>query len=259
MSGNLFSGDQDALYKVKLKEFEGPLDLLIHLVKNSEINIYDISIAQITHQYLSYLELLVSLDLDNISEFIEMAATLIYIKSRTLLPTEVEFDEDAEDPRDGLIEKLLEYQKYKMAAGMLDERGDQTNIVERQQNKELFASEDSETEWEQLSIIDLLSAFASVLNKKEKKVHDYRVRQLEFTVEEKIDFLSDYLLKKKSINYFDVINSRMPKMELICTFLAILELAKRGMIAVRQHKIFGDINIFLREDYKPYEQPRLGE
>lgn len=259
MSDNLFSQDPEALYKVKLKEFEGPLDLLIHLIKSSEINIYDISIAEITHQYLSYLELLVSLDLENISEFIEMAATLIYIKSRTLLPTEVDFDEEVEETRDGLIEKLLEYQKYKMAAGMLDERGDETNIVERKHNKDIFASDDDESNWEQLSIIDLLSAFASVLNKKEKKVHDYRVRQLEFTVEEKIDFISSYLLSKKSINYFDIINNSMPKMELICTFLAILELTKRGMLTVRQHKIFGDINIFLREDYKPYEQPRLGE
>ncbi|MBQ2125890.1 MAG: segregation/condensation protein A, partial [Spirochaetales bacterium] len=109
---------KNSAYTVKLKEleFEGPLDLLLFLVKKAEIDINDISISEITSQYLSYLSLLMDMDLDNISEFIEMAATLIYIKSRSLIPVEHDYEEDEQDPRDELIQRLLEYQKYKFQA-----------------------------------------------------------------------------------------------------------------------------------------------
>ena len=238
-------------YKVKIKEFEGPLDLLLHLVKNSEINIYEISIAEITGQYLEYMALLVTMDLENIADFIDMASTLILIKSRTLLPVDVKYEEDEEDPREELIAKLLEYQKFKIAAGVLEERSDEVNIVAKKNEPVLFdVSEDDESNWKPLSILELVGSFANVLNKnyqvKEKK---YEIEHLEFTVEDKINYIASLLKGRGSFNFFEIIHENMHRMELVCTFLAILETVKKGMISAKQHKIFGDIYIVKRDDY----------
>ncbi|OHD39786.1 MAG: hypothetical protein A2015_07210 [Spirochaetes bacterium GWF1_31_7] len=231
---------------VKLKEFEGPLDLLLYLIKNAEVSIYDICISEITKQYLSYMSLLISLDLENVSDFIEMAASLIYIKSKTLLPVESEYDEDDDQtPRDDLIAKLLEYQKYKLASGVLEEMSDESNYIVRKNTEPmLFDMDDEEDEnWQPLSIIELVSAFAEVLNKKSKKPVELEIEKMDFTVEDKIILLQSMLKEKESFNYFDVIHEEMSKTELVCTFLAILELVKLGFMVIRQHKIFGDIHI----------------
>lgn len=252
MSENLISPEENesSKYEVKLKEFEGPLDLLLHLIKNSEINIYDISIAEITHQYLDYLSLLVAMDLDNIADFVEMASTLILIKSKTLLPVEIDYQEDKEDPREELISKLLEYQKFKIAAGMLEERTDEVNLIPKKNQPVLFDIDDDEdSNWKPLSIIELVGAFANVLNKSEKIEKKIEVERLEFTVEEKIDYIFKLLEDNENFNYSEIINENMPRMELVCTFLAILEVVKKGGIYVRQHKVFGDIYIVKRKDY----------
>lgn len=244
--GFLFTRKTSENYTVRLKEFEGPLDLLLYLIKNSEVNIYDICIREITAQYLSYMSLLITIDLENISEFIEMAATLIYIKSKTLLPVDIEYDEDDEDdPREELISKLLEYQKYKIASGVLEERSGDNNFIPRKnQEPMLFDINDGDTEnWKPLSIIELVSAFAEVLNKKSEKPYEYEIEKLECTVEEKIIHLQKMLRENESFNYFEVVNEDMSKIELVCIFLAILELVKLGNIMIRQHKIFGDIHI----------------
>jgi segregation and condensation protein A len=243
-------------YNVKLREFEGPLDLLLHLVKNSEINIYDIPIAEITKQYLNYLALLVVLDLDNISEFVEMASTLVLIKSKTMLPIEVEYDEDDADPREELIAKLLEYQKYKIAAGLLDSRANESMDINRRDNDPVLFDLDEEVDsnWKSLSVIDLISAFAKILNNKETDT-SLEVTMFDFTVEDKINFIIELLDKNESFNYFDIIAARMSKIELVCTFLAILELVKQGKISVRQHIIFGDIHIVKRKPKINVEQP----
>jgi segregation and condensation protein A len=244
-------------YNVKLREFEGPLDLLLHLVKNAEINIYDIPIAEITKQYLNYLSLLVVLDLDNISEFVEMASTLVLIKSKTMLPIEVDFDEDEADPREELISKLLEYQKYKIAAGLLDSRASESfDFTRRDNDPVLFdLGEEVDENWKSLSVIDLISAFAKILNNRETE-SSIQVTMFDYTVEDKTNFITEMLDKNESFNYFDIIGSNMSKMELVCTFLAILELVKQGKIAVRQHIIFGDIHIVKRQIRKiTVEQP----
>jgi len=242
---SLFNRDKSS-YLVKLKEFEGPLDLLLYLIKNAEVSIYDICISEITKQYLSYMSLLISLDLENVSDFIEMAASLIYIKSKTLLPVESEYDEDDDQtPRDDLIAKLLEYQKYKLASGVLEEMSDESNYIVRKNTEPmLFDMDDEEDEnWQPLSIIELVSAFAEVLNKKSKKPVELEIEKMDFTVEDKIILLQSMLKEKESFNYFDVIHEEMSKTELVCTFLAILELVKLGFMVIRQHKIFGDIHI----------------
>ncbi len=242
---SLFNRDKSS-YLVKLKEFEGPLDLLLYLIKNAEVSIYDICISEITKQYLSYMSLLISLDLENVSDFIEMAASLIYIKSKTLLPVESEYDEDDDQtPRDDLIAKLLEYQKYKIASGVLEEMSDESNYIVRKNTEPMLfdMSDDEDENWQPLSIIELVSAFAEVLNKKSKKPVELEIEKMDFTVEDKIILLQSMLKEKESFNYFDVIHEEMSKTELVCTFLAILELVKLGFMVIRQHKIFGDIHI----------------
>lgn len=237
-------------YTVKLKEFEGPLDLLLYLIKNSEVNIYDISISEITGQYLSYLTLLISMDLDRISEFIEMAATLIYMKSRALLPVDVEYEEEEEDPKEELIAKLLEYQKYKIASNVLENLSEESSYIPRKIPEPLlFELNEDDENWKPLSIIELVGAFAEVLNRKsaDKPNSSIEIEKLEFTVEEKMEYVQRLLSDKDHFSYFEVIREDMSKIELVCTFLAILELVKQGEIFIRQHKLFGDINIVQRK------------
>lgn len=235
-------------YSVKLKEFEGPLDLLLHLIKNSEINIYDISISEITEQYLEYLKLLLHLDIDNIAEFVEMASTLVLIKSRTLLPVEVEYEEEEIETKDKLIEKLLEYQKYKIAAGILEIKAEESILIPRRQDSKMLFDiyNDNEYNWKPVSIIDLLGAFVKVLNSKQEET-TYEVTIFEISVEEKINSIHNLLKDKERFNFFEIINEEMPKIEIICIFLALLELVKQGEISIQQHKIFGDINIVKKE------------
>jgi len=234
-------------YTVKLKDFEGPLDLLLHLIKNAEINIYDISISEITEQYLEYLKMLVQLDIDNIAEFVEMAATLVLIKSKTLLPVEVEYEEEEEETKEKLIEKLLEYQKYKIAAGILEMKAEESLIIPRREDSKMLfdLQNDDESNWKSISIIDLLSAFVKVLNSKQEEM-PYEINVLEYSVEEKIKNIHNLLKNKERFNFFEVIDENMPKIEIICIFLAILELVKQQEILIQQHKIFGDITIVKR-------------
>jgi segregation and condensation protein A len=240
---NLFENQK---YSVKLPEFEGPLDLLLHLVKTSEVNIYDIPIADITRQYLEYLSLLVEMDLDNISEFVEMAATLVWIKSKSMLPVELEYESGEEDPRTDLIAKILEYQKYKIAAGLLDERMEESvDFSKKEGELLLFDVDEMDENWKPLSVIDLVSAFAKVLNNKTSD-GSYQVTLFEYNVEDKIDLIFSLLAQKESFNYFDLIREDMSKLELICTFLAILELVKQQKIVIKQHVIFGDIHVVRR-------------
>ena len=247
MSVDILENNNDK-YKVKLDIFEGPLDLLLHLTKTSEIDIYDIPLADITNQYLIYLSFLVYLDLDNITEFVEMATTLILIKTRAMLPIEFEFDEEEEDPREGLISTLLEYQKYKIAAGILEIKGEESiPIIKRSDEPFLFHVDDEEdSNWKQLSVLDLIGAFAEVLNKSKESETTLEVVLYNYTVDDKIIYIKKILEDKDSFNYFEIIRDGMPKLELICTFLAILELVKLGMVVVRQHIIFGDIYIVKR-------------
>jgi segregation and condensation protein A len=235
-------------YKVKIDIFEGPLDLLLHLTKTSEIDIYKIPIAEITTQYLNFLTLLVYLDLDNLVDFIEMAATLILIKSQTMLPIELEYEEDENDPRKELISTLLEYQKYKIAAGMLERKSEESiPLIERNNEAILFNLEDTADEnWKQLTVLDLIGAFAEILNKNDRKEPEIEVSLLKYTVDDKLTYIKDFLETKDNFNYFEIIKPNMPKLELVCTFLALLELVKSGLIIVRQHLIFGDIHIFKR-------------
>jgi len=232
-------------YKVKLEIFEGPLDLLFYLIKKSEINIHDIPISEITDQYVQYLELMQMLDLDIAGEFLVMAATLMHIKSKMLLPQEeIEQEEEEKDPRTELVEKLLEYKKFKEAAQQLKNReAHSKEVFARPVIREPIEDDLSEDElYFEASIFDLLSAFSKML-KEVPKDRFYEVLKDEVTVSEKIHEIFHLLVKKPTLYFLELFGRSRSKLEIIATFLALLELIRMKEVVVKQDKVFCDIKI----------------
>ena len=228
--------------KFKLGEFEGPLDLLLFLIKKSEINIYDIPIAEIVEQYLSYLEYATRKTLDNLSEFYTMAATLLYIKSRMLLPIEIDIDEEFEDPRKELVEKLIEYQKFKKLSEIMSDKEKESEFIIERTNKQRnlpFVNDDEL--WEEIDIWDLLQTFSSIIsNLSNEQILDIYE---EVTLNEKITFMNELLEKKHEILFTELIKNNSSIMEFVCAFMAILDSVKSKVITVYQNRMFGDIRI----------------
>jgi segregation and condensation protein A len=229
----------------KLEKFEGPLDLLLFLIRKAEINIYDIPISAITDQYLSYLKYATRIDLENITEFYLMAATLIWIKSRMLLPVEVNLDEEIEDPRRDLVEKLIEYQKYKKLSELIAKKEEEAEwVMERKPNQIVLPFLDEEV-WQSISIWDLFKTFYSIISSlsAEKTIDLYE----EVSINEKITLIHEYLESSRGQFLFtDLLTGSRSLMELISSFLAVLEMVKAKMIQVFQNRLFGDILIRAR-------------
>jgi segregation and condensation protein A len=225
----------------RVKEFEGPLDLLLFLIKKNEVNIYDIPIAQITEQYLEYLSYATELDLDDLTEFHSLAATLLYIKSRMLLPVEVSIDEDIEDPRQELVEKLIEYQKFKKLSELLEEKEKEAEwVVERKKLQQTLPFAD-EGLWEEVDVWDLLKTFSSLMtNLTQERIIDIYE---EVSVNEKITLLAELLETQGECNFTDLVVRNGSVLDIICAFLAILEAVKVRMISIFQNRMFGDIKI----------------
>ena len=225
----------------KLSEFEGPLDLLLFMIRKNEINIYDIPIAQITEQYLEYLRSADSLDLEDLTEFHVMAATLLYIKSRTLLPVELDEDDDMTDPRQELVERLIEYQKYKKLSQLMEgkEKEAQWVIQRRGLQHTLPFSEDDL--WEKVEIWDLMKTFSALMrNLPGESIIDLYE---EVTVNEKLTLLSELLENRGECSFADLIIRSHSPMDIVCAFLALLEAVKIRMIMIFQNRMFGDILI----------------
>jgi len=223
----------------KLDEFEGPLDLLLYMIRKNEINIYDIPIAQITDQYIEYLRNAETVDMEDITSFHAMAATLLYIKSRTLLPAEMD-DDEAEDPRADIVERLIEYQKIKKLSSLMEEKEKENEwIIERRrlQHNLPFTDEDI---WEKVDIWDLVKAFSSLT----KNLPAENIIDLyeEVSVNEKTTLLSEFLENRGECRFTDLI-IHSGAMDVICAFLAVLEAAKLRLIALFQNRLFGDILI----------------
>lgn len=243
-------------YKVKLEVFEGPLDLLLHLIKKNDIDIYDIPVANITEQYLGYLDFMQILDLSVAGEFLVMAATLMHIKSRMLLPQPEISEEDVEeeDPRDELVKKLLEYKKFKEAASELSARAvRQKDFFSR--GVSVVPSElkniKKDEEYFEASVFDLITAFTKVMSEIPKQLF-YEVIKDEFTVEEKMHDIFHLLVKKQRLHFNELFRKQDNKIEVITTFLAILELIRLKEIVVKQSKVFGDIIVEKnKESMKP--------
>ena len=231
-------------YQIKLPIFEGPLDLLLHLIKEHEINIYEIPIAFITKQYLEYIELLKNLNLEVAGEFLVMASTLIHIKSRTLLPkseVSADMEEEGDDPREELVRKLLEYKKYKEAAGLLrDKEIAYKNVFTRKAESEIPDEDELLIE---VSIFDLLSAFKNVV-KNIKGSDTYEISVDEVSVTERINYIMEALGNSSYILFESLFSDMTRKMELVATFLALLELIRLKLIKIQQTKRFGTIRIF---------------
>jgi segregation and condensation protein A len=225
---------------VKLKIFEGPLDLLLHLIKKNEVSIADIPIAAITEQYLAALELMQSLNLDIAGEFLVMAATLIHIKSRMLLPPEEDEEEEEEegDPREQLVRQLLEYQRFKEAAGELERR----EILRRDVFVRPFeAPEEAEAvELEGVSLFDLISALQSVLERlPREEAHQVTLERI--SVREKMNRLLYDLHKRGKLVFQSLFEGAVSRMEVVVTFLAMLELVRIRAIKIWQEERVGPI------------------
>jgi len=234
-------------YKVKLEVFEGPLDLLLYLIKKDEVDIYDVSIELITSQYLEYLETFRMLDLEIAGEFVVMAANLIYIKSRSLLPAHQQPpDEDAEeeDPRWDLIRQLIEYKKFKDAAFQLHQRElVQEGLIARMPEKPDFNDSDALLKSE-VGIFDLISAFQKVLKKIEQKRENLReIFEENFTVSDKIDFIIRSVAGDKPVAFSELFASAASRTEIAVTFLALLELIRMKQLRVVQNGLFAEIEI----------------
>ncbi len=241
-----------------LGDFDGPLDLLLFLIRKSEVNIYDIPIASITEQYLSYLNFATKVDLDTMTEFYLMAATLLYIKSKMLLPVELNLDDEIEDPRKDLVEKLIEYQKFrKLSDLMAQKEGEVEWIIERTASQRILPFSD-EGIWEQVSVWDLLQTFSSLLT----SMSSERIIDLyeEVSVNEKVTLISELLEGREEFLFTDLVKRRT-LLEIVCAFWAVLEMVKERRITVLQNRLFGDIRIRARKDAveAPREEQATGE
>ncbi len=233
-------------YHVQVSSFEGPMDLLLFLIQKNEVNIYDIPISEITEQYMEFIRYASEIQLDNLTDFYLMAATLLYVKSRMLLPVEVEFDEEYEDPRKDLVERLLEYQKFKKYADLINDQEVSTEwIISRKKNQPVLPFEDNDI-WEEVEIWDLLRTFNTLLSglSRENVFSIYE----EVTVKEKTAFLLELLEDREEFPFLELIVNEHSPLDIICSFLAILEAVKTRMIRIYQHTLFGDILIRRAEE-----------
>ncbi|MDP2168357.1 MAG: segregation/condensation protein A [Thermodesulfovibrionales bacterium] len=232
----------DETYSIKLPVFEGPFDLLLHLIRENKVDIYDIPIALITRQYLEHIEMMKELNLEIAGDFLVMAATLIHIKSRMLLPVEETADtEESQDPRLELVQRLLEYQAFKDAALGLKEKEDEWQGVFGRHRK----SEDGETEGEKelslfdLNLFDLLGAFKTLIDKAPEEVK--AITREALTVREKMTHIIEILENKETVRFEEFFKGDFIKAHMIVTFVALLEILKIGLAKVYQEKEFGTI------------------
>ena len=234
--------ETDDKSKFILEDFEGPLDLLLFLIRKSEVNIYDIPIAQITEQYLSFLELATKTNLDNLTDFFLMAATLLLIKSRMLLPVEIVFEDELEDPRQELVDRLIEYQKYKKFSELMAVKEEESEWhIERNKKQAILPFPENDDLWEKIDVWDLLSTFSSIVS----SLSTERIIDLyeEVSVNEKLTLINELLESRGEFLFTDLIIKENSSMDIICAFLAILESVKARNIIILQNKLFGDIKI----------------
>jgi len=233
-------------YRVKLDIFEGPFDLLLYLIRKHEIDIYDIPIHIITRQFLEYIELMKMLDLEIAGEFIEMVAILMNIKARMLLPRPAGVsEEDYEDPRAELVERLIEYKRYKEAAHELSRYEDRQRLL---YPRNFFPSIDIRQEEEpdaylkDVSLFDLLLAFKRALDNMPKVTY-HEVKRIDITIEQQTTFIIERLKRRQMLLFSELMAGIREKMVIVVTFLALLEMIRAGKIIVRQSDVFDDIRI----------------
>lgn len=240
----------------KLQDFEGPLDLLLYLIEKNKMNIYDIEISSITDQYMTYLEEASEVELEQLSDFIVMASNLLLIKSKMLLPRDPKIrEEDEEDPREELVRKLLEYKKVKYVSDKLSECQSVSQIYcFRNEAANMDIPEISvayETILEDVTLKDLYHTFQELLKQKEwekkskedKKIDSHILRKDVYTIEQKSIYILNLIKLKETTTFYDICSKQMPKIELIVTFMALLELVHKKQVAIIQQEPLGNIVI----------------
>ncbi len=243
---------------VKLEVFEGPLDLLLHLIDKNKIDIYDIPIVVITQQYLDYIKQMHTQDMNIMSEFLVMAATLLDIKCKMLLPREINEDGEEEDPRAELVERLLEYKMYKyMAFELLDRQVDAQRSLYREKNlpKEVAGYRpplDYDELLGDLTLNKLQDIFQSMLKRQEDKIdlvrsNFGRIEKDEVDMDAKVAYIENFIGNHKVFSFRSLLEKQHSKAEIIVTFLVILEMMKLGKIGIEQNNLFDDIEITVKE------------
>jgi len=234
------------MYKIKLDQFEGPLDLLLFFIKRDELNIYDIPISRITSEFLEYVNLIKLMDLEVAGDFILMASTLMHIKVRMLLPREIDERGEEIDPRADLIKALLEYKKYKEVAEDL-------TFLESHQRKlnyrgyfsadEKIAPPEYDTLLKNISIYDLAKAFRKAIDGiKPQVVHE--IKKINISIDDQIKFILDKVLEKGEIHFLSLVHGMKEKIRIVITFIALLELTKIGKVGIKESTEFNDFVIY---------------
>ena len=244
--------------RITLAEFEGPLDLLLYLIKRDKIDIHDIPIAPITKSYMEYLELMQQLNLDVAGEFMVMAATLIHIKSKMLVPvepTEAAGDEEVEDPREALVQRLLELQRYKEAAGILHQQAQIRSATWTRPDTVLPRFDDSGEEMLEAGLYDLISAFRELLDRR-KVLLAHEVEADGKSIEERMSELLELIKEGQSLEFLELFAALETKQDMIVTFLALLELIRLKRVKVYQRGIYGAIRVFRPVGPQPDATPQ---
>jgi segregation and condensation protein A len=237
-----------AEYKVQFEVFEGPLDLLLYLIKQEEVDIYEVNLTKLATQFIAHIDLMREFDLEVAGEFLVMASTLMYIKSRELLPVEqqaiVEGEEEGEDPRWELIRQLVEYKKFKDAAAQLQTlEARQENVFPRLPGKPGFESA-APAPKPDVSIFDLLNAVNGVLQRFKKREGDASdIFEDKWTVSEKIEFILKIISERGSVRFTELFEGVASRSEVVCTFLALLELIRLKQLVCVQPEAFAEIEI----------------
>lgn len=240
------TGTESVKHQYTVGQFEGPLELLWTLIRDNKINIYDIPIAEITGQYLEYLDYAVTTDLSDLSDFYNMAARLLCIKSRMMLPVQIaDDDEDFEDPREELVDKLIEYQKFKKLSSLMEVKEDESEWnFERKKIQRVLPFEE-ESLWKQIDTWDLLQQMQKMFRNLISSYSDETILNMyeEISVQEKITLMNEMLDNKGECLFTDLIIRRGSGLDVICAFMAILEAVKLRIASIYQNRMFGDIKI----------------
>lgn len=241
--------DYSTKLKIGIEEFDGPLDLLLHLIKEAKIEIKDIFVSEVTEQFLQYMNGVAVLDVDKVSEYLNMAATLLEIKSKSILPKIEEYLDDIEDPEQALIRQLEEYKLFKEASEKL--KGYE-NVARFYKEPDKSVG-DVKIVYSDFNLEGLISAFSKLLMKVDDKKWQeqnalQKIPKEVFTVKEKVETIREVLLQKKSVSFFELFGHYYTRSELITTFQAMLELLKLQYITVEQSGVFDDITLNLRDD-----------
>ena len=230
-------------YQIKINEFEGPLDLLLHLIKKSNIDIYDISLSDITDQYLEYIHQMEELNLDIASEYLVMATELLEYKSRSLLPKKIEDDKEEEDPKEELIKRLVDYKKYKEITSEFKKLEDIRSEIYTKTPSNINEYDEKVINNSELSVNDLISAFKKFIDRKEyEKPLNTKITTKELSVSDRIIKIKEILKTKNEVNFIDLFD-KLTKDYVVVTFLSILEMSKNKEIEIKQDNNFGNIII----------------